>query len=93
MMSMGEDAAISHISNSIFYISIGTNDYIHYYLRNVSGVQSLFPPSSFNHFLVITVKQGIKVSSFYPLASYYLILHIYHSVFGYVTMGGGVQSS
>ncbi|KAL2902786.1 hypothetical protein RDABS01_027868, partial [Bienertia sinuspersici] len=60
MMYMGEDAAVRLISDSIFYISVGTNDYIHYYLQNVSGVQSLYSPWSFNHFLAISLKQEIK---------------------------------
>ncbi|KAK1380268.1 hypothetical protein POM88_027012 [Heracleum sosnowskyi] len=34
ILNMGEDVAAHLISNSLFYISIGTNDYIHYYLRN-----------------------------------------------------------
>ncbi|PSR91430.1 GDSL esterase/lipase [Actinidia chinensis var. chinensis] len=59
-LSMGEDAAAELISNSVFYISIGTNDYIHYYLRNVSNVQSLYLPWSFNQFLASTMKQEIK---------------------------------
>ncbi|KMT11897.1 hypothetical protein BVRB_5g098640 [Beta vulgaris subsp. vulgaris] len=60
MMTMGEDAANSLISDSIFYISIGTNDYIHYYLQNVSGVQSMYTPWNFNHFLATSLKQEIK---------------------------------
>ncbi|GMH09328.1 hypothetical protein Nepgr_011169 [Nepenthes gracilis] len=60
IISMGEEAAINLISDSVFYISIGTNDFIHYYLPNVSGVQSLYLPWSFNHFLTTTVKQEIK---------------------------------
>ncbi|KAF5938531.1 hypothetical protein HYC85_022790 [Camellia sinensis] len=59
-LNMGEDVATKLISNSVFYISIGTNDYIHYYLRNVSNVQSLYLPWSFNQFLATTVKQEIK---------------------------------
>ncbi|KAK9675416.1 hypothetical protein RND81_11G006600 [Saponaria officinalis] len=59
-MSMGKDAAANHISKSILYVSIGSNDYIHYYLLNVSGVQSLYTPWSFNRFLANTVKQQIK---------------------------------
>ncbi|KAH9627337.1 hypothetical protein KSS87_020293 [Heliosperma pusillum] len=38
---------------------LGTNDYIHYYLLNVSGVQSSFTPWNFNHLLATSVKQGI----------------------------------
>ncbi|KAK4490802.1 hypothetical protein RD792_001516 [Penstemon davidsonii] len=60
ILSMGEDAAYDLFSNSIFYVSIGSNDYIHYYLRNVSNVQSLFLPWSFNQFLAQTMKQEIK---------------------------------
>ncbi|KZV31506.1 GDSL esterase/lipase-like [Dorcoceras hygrometricum] len=60
ILSMGEDAAYDLISNSIFYISIGSNDYIHYYLRNVSSVQSLYLPWNFNRFLAQTMKQEIK---------------------------------
>ncbi|KAL6501775.1 hypothetical protein OROGR_026908 [Orobanche gracilis] len=60
ILSKGEDAAYDLISNSIFYISIGSNDYIHYYLRNVSNVQSSFLPWSFNHFLAQTMKQEIE---------------------------------
>ncbi|GJZ89677.1 hypothetical protein Tco_0661459 [Tanacetum coccineum] len=40
IIRMGEEEAASYISNSIIYISIGSNDYIHYYLRNVSAVQT-----------------------------------------------------
>ncbi|KAL6556448.1 hypothetical protein OROGR_005736 [Orobanche gracilis] len=61
ILSKGEDAAYDLISNSIFYISIGSNDYIHYYLRNVSNVQSSFLPWGFNHFLAQTMKQEIEV--------------------------------
>ncbi|XP_059662201.1 GDSL esterase/lipase At5g08460-like [Cornus florida] len=60
VLSMGEDAATELMSNSIFYVSIGINDYIHYYIRNVSNVQSLYPPWSFNHFLAHTMKIEIK---------------------------------
>ncbi|KAL6979446.1 hypothetical protein U1Q18_021109 [Sarracenia purpurea var. burkii] len=68
-LSMGEEAAADLISNSIFYISIGTNDYIHYYLRNVSNVQSLYLPWSFNQFLASTMKKEIKVTVDYPSSS------------------------
>ncbi|KAK9674060.1 hypothetical protein RND81_12G208300 [Saponaria officinalis] len=59
-LKMGEGAALNFIANSIFYISIGTNDYLHYYLQNVSGVQSSFTPWNFNHLLATTVKMEIK---------------------------------
>lgn len=64
MVSMGEDAANDLISNSMFYISIGSNDYIHYYLIDASNVQSLYLPWDFNEFLAQTLKQEIKVIIF-----------------------------
>ncbi|PON45196.1 Lipase [Parasponia andersonii] len=60
MLSMGEQAAADLISNSVFYISVGINDYIHYYLRNVSNVQTLYQPWTFNQFLASTVRQQLK---------------------------------
>ncbi|GAB2215626.1 hypothetical protein Droror1_Dr00020015 [Drosera rotundifolia] len=60
MLSMGEEAADNLMSNSIFYISIGTNDYIHYYLRNASAVQTHYLPWGFNHFLATSMKQEVK---------------------------------
>ncbi|KAJ1391281.1 SGNH hydrolase superfamily, partial [Sesbania bispinosa] len=57
---MGEDAATTLISDSIFYISIGINDYIHYYLLNVSNVTNLYLPWRFNHFLASSLSQQIK---------------------------------
>ncbi|KAM5572128.1 GDSL esterase/lipase [Rosa sericea] len=60
VLSMGQQAAINLISNSVLYISIGINDYIHYYLRNESNVQNLYFPWSFNRFLASTVTQEIK---------------------------------
>ncbi|KAJ4950283.1 hypothetical protein NE237_027115 [Protea cynaroides] len=60
ILNLGEETANTMISKSIFYLSIGTNDYIHYYLRNVSGVQSLYQPWSFNQFLSSTMKQELK---------------------------------
>ncbi|KAL6348824.1 hypothetical protein AAG906_033480 [Vitis piasezkii] len=59
ILSLGEAAANDLISNSLFYISIGINDYIHYYLLNMSNVQNLYLPWSFNQFLATTVKQEI----------------------------------
>ncbi|KAI5582032.1 hypothetical protein POPTR_007G062342v4 [Populus trichocarpa] len=51
ILNMGEAAANELISNSVFYVSIGVNDYIHYYLRNVSNIQNLYLPWSFNQFV------------------------------------------
>ncbi|CAA2985641.1 GDSL esterase/lipase At1g71691-like [Olea europaea var. sylvestris] len=88
ILSMGEDKAYDLVSNSVFYISVGTNDYIHYYLRNVSSVQSLYLPWSFNQYLVHIMKLEIKnlynanvrnvvVMGLAPIgcAPYYLWLH------------------
>ncbi|XP_015896039.3 GDSL esterase/lipase 7 [Ziziphus jujuba] len=60
ILSMGELAATDLISNSVFYISIGINDYIHYYLINVSNVQDLYLPWSFNEFLASTIREELK---------------------------------
>ncbi|XP_058100442.1 GDSL esterase/lipase At5g08460-like isoform X2 [Magnolia sinica] len=60
VLSMGEEAANDMISKSVFYFSIGSNDYIHYYLPNVSRVQSLFLPWEFNQLLAATIKQELK---------------------------------
>ncbi|XP_028774732.1 GDSL esterase/lipase At1g71691 [Neltuma alba] len=60
ILSMGEDATTSLISKSVFYISIGINDYIHYYLLNVSNVDNMYLPWRFNQFLASSVTQGIK---------------------------------
>lgn len=63
ILSIGERAASDLMSNSVFYISIGVNDYIHYYLRNVSNVQNLYLPWSFNQFLASIIREEIKVIS------------------------------
>ncbi|KAH9302625.1 hypothetical protein KI387_014208 [Taxus chinensis] len=55
-LAFGADETKERISKSIIYVSVGSNDYIHYYLRNVSGIQSLQPPWKFNKLLV----QGIR---------------------------------
>ncbi|KAI9108322.1 hypothetical protein K1719_020513 [Acacia pycnantha] len=60
ILSMGEKATTSLISESVFYISIGINDYIHYYLLNVSNVDNMYLPWRFNQFLASSVTQGIK---------------------------------
>ncbi|KAI3929349.1 hypothetical protein MKX01_006585 [Papaver californicum] len=58
--ALGEEQANAIISKSIFYLSIGSNDFIHYYLRNVSRVQSLYFPWGFNQLLVSIVIQELK---------------------------------
>ncbi|CAI8589329.1 unnamed protein product [Vicia faba] len=60
ILSMGEDVAANFISNSIFYISIGINDYIHYYLLNVSNVNNMYLPWRFNQFLASSLRREIK---------------------------------
>jgi len=63
ILSMGEDAATNLISNSVFYVSIGINDYIHYYLLNESNVDNLYLPWHFNHFLASSLQQEIRVKT------------------------------
>ncbi|KAI3873733.1 hypothetical protein MKX03_029463 [Papaver bracteatum] len=60
ILALGEEQANAIISKSIIYLSIGSNDFIHYYLRNVSRVQSLYFPWGFNQLLVSIVKQELK---------------------------------
>ncbi|XP_071737453.1 GDSL esterase/lipase 7 [Rutidosis leptorrhynchoides] len=60
ILTMGEKAAADFISNSMFYISIGTNDFIHYYLPDVSDVQSKYVSWRFTQFLARSMKQEIK---------------------------------
>lgn len=61
ILTMGEDNATTLISNSILYISIGINDYIHYYLLNVSNVNNLYLPWHFNQFLASSLRRELKV--------------------------------
>lgn len=63
-MDLGVAAAADFISRSVFYISIGSNDFIHYYMQNTSAVLSLFLPWEFNQMLANTLKQEIKVLCF-----------------------------
>lgn len=60
-LSIGEAASERLVSNSVFYISIGVNDYIHFYIRNISNVQNLYTPWSFNQFLASNMRQELKV--------------------------------
>uniref|UniRef100_A0A0A9DNX0 GDSL esterase/lipase 7 n=1 Tax=Arundo donax TaxID=35708 RepID=A0A0A9DNX0_ARUDO len=59
-LALGEAAAANLFRRSVFFVSIGSNDFIHYYLRNVSGVQMRYLPWEFNQLLVSTVRQEIK---------------------------------
>ncbi|EFJ35647.1 hypothetical protein SELMODRAFT_80714 [Selaginella moellendorffii] len=57
----GREAARKLMSRSLHYISIGSNDFIHYYLRNVSGVESDISPLDFNNLLVATLVSQLKI--------------------------------
>ncbi|KAJ7545474.1 hypothetical protein O6H91_09G121800 [Diphasiastrum complanatum] len=59
VLLLGEETAKTLVSRSIAYISIGSNDYIHYYLRNVSGVQHKFAPDDFSQILVSRLSEQI----------------------------------
>ncbi|TVU32445.1 hypothetical protein EJB05_24176, partial [Eragrostis curvula] len=59
-LALGEAAAADLFRRSVFFVSIGSNDFIHYYLRNVSGVQTRYLPWEFNQLLVNTMRQEIK---------------------------------
>lgn len=61
ILSIGEEASERLVSNSVFYISIGVNDYIHFYIRNISNVQNLYTPWNFNQFLASNMRQELKV--------------------------------
>ncbi|ERN14109.1 hypothetical protein AMTR_s00021p00238930 [Amborella trichopoda] len=60
VLSFGENAAKMLISNSLFLISIGSNDYIHYFMDNVWHVQSIYFPWEFNQLLVRGVKRELQ---------------------------------
>ncbi|KAL6646849.1 hypothetical protein ACP70R_015543 [Stipagrostis hirtigluma subsp. patula] len=59
-LALGEAAAADLFKKSVFFVSMGCNDFIHYYLRNVSGVQMRYLPWEFNKLLVSTMRQEIK---------------------------------
>ncbi|XP_064971602.1 GDSL esterase/lipase At5g08460-like [Musa acuminata AAA Group] len=59
-LSLGEEATADLISKSVFYVSIGSNDFIHYYQQNTSSAQVLYLPWEFNQLLVTTMKQALK---------------------------------
>lgn len=61
-LALGEAATADLFRRSVFFVSIGSNDFIHYYLRNVSGVQMRYLPWEFNQLLVNAVRQEIKVN-------------------------------
>ncbi|XP_078442911.1 SGNH hydrolase-type esterase superfamily protein [Wolffia australiana] len=59
-LSLGQDVTSDLISKSIVYISIGSNDFIHYYLQNQSSVQSLYLPWEFNQVLASFLKLELE---------------------------------
>ncbi|XP_015623171.1 GDSL esterase/lipase 7 isoform X2 [Oryza sativa Japonica Group] len=59
-LALGEAATTDLFRKSVFFFSIGSNDFIHYYLRNVSGVQMRYLPWEFNQLLVNAMRQEIK---------------------------------
>lgn len=61
ILRIGEEASERLVSKSVFYISIGVNDYIHFYIRNVSNVQNLYTPWNFNQFLASNLRRELKV--------------------------------
>lgn len=59
-LNLGREAAGDLISKSVFYFSIGSNDFIHYYLKNVSGVQSRYLPWEFTKLLTNSIRQHLE---------------------------------
>ncbi|CAN6444728.1 unnamed protein product [Victoria cruziana] len=59
-LSLGERRANQLFADSIFFLSVGSNDYIHHYLRNASGIKLQYLPWGFNQLLISTVKQRLK---------------------------------
>lgn len=79
-LALGEAATTDLFRKSVFFLSIGSNDFIHYYLRNVSGVQMRYLPWEFNQLLVNAMRQEIKVwllfSSLFSLCNISCLLMI-----------------
>ncbi|KAJ4808300.1 GDSL esterase/lipase [Rhynchospora pubera] len=59
-LGLGEVAAADLFTKSVFYISIGTNDFTHYYFRNTTNIRSLYLPWEFNQLLVETIQHELK---------------------------------
>lgn len=57
----GPKEAMNIISKSVFYISIGSNDFNHFLLQNASGVHSRYWPWEFNRLLVTSIRNELKV--------------------------------
>ncbi|KAG8090999.1 hypothetical protein GUJ93_ZPchr0011g28340 [Zizania palustris] len=60
-VALVEAATTDLFRRSVFFVSIGSNDFIHYYLRNVSGVLIRYLPWEFNQILVNAMRQRIKL--------------------------------
>ncbi|CAN8308185.1 unnamed protein product [Cochlearia groenlandica] len=60
ILTIGQKASDRLVSNSVFYLSIGVNDYIHFYIRNISNVQNVYTPWLFNQFLASNMRQELK---------------------------------
>lgn len=80
VLTMGQDVAADLISKSVLYLSIGVNDYIHYYLRNVSNVQNRYLPWGFSKFLASGMREAIKVT---PVCSFYLFVDCLRNFFNF----------
>lgn len=57
----GPKEAMNIISKSVFYISIGSNDFNHFLLQNASGAHSRYWPWEFNRLLVTSIRNELKV--------------------------------
>jgi hypothetical protein len=75
-LALGEATAADLFRKSVFFVSIGSNDFIHYYLRNVSGVQNRYLPWEFNRLLVNTMRQEIKVCFFFFRLHFVILLSV-----------------
>lgn len=53
-----------HLSKSIFFISIGPNDYFLNYFKNSSDISKLFSPDEFAKFLINELAKRLQVFSF-----------------------------
>ncbi|MCO5602630.1 hypothetical protein L7F22_056764 [Adiantum nelumboides] len=60
-LSLGQPAVKQAIESSVFYFSIGNNDFIHYYLRNVSGVLEKQNSVEFSSMLLENLSNHLKL--------------------------------
>lgn len=59
-LSLGQPAIKQAMGSSVFYFSIGNNDFIHYYLRNVSGVLDKQNSVEFSSMLLENLSNHLK---------------------------------